>query len=274
MACVICSSHQFRFLFERDRFRIEKCTSCGLVQVTNMPPPERVPDVYDKAFFDTAYTGLDTDTRKQRYVYLNFENKLQQIEKRIGRKGRLLDVGCSFGFFLDAARKRGWSVEGLDVSEYAATYARFHLNLSVQNAPVTAACFPEKSFDVITLWEVIEHLLDPVRALQHLSGFVKDDGMLVMGTPNVDSYLAMIQGKQWRNWEPPAHLLYFSPGTMNRLFERCSLKMVAHETAVPYEKYLRRVKLYPIIDKLQLSDKTIYYGIKNSMPSSDKFLRE
>jgi hypothetical protein len=85
---------------------------------------------------------------------------------------------------------------------------------------------------------------------------------MVFGTPNVASYLAMIQGKRWRNWEPPAHLLYFSPESMDCLLKRCELKMVHHESAVPYEKYMRKMKLYPLIDKLKLSDKIIYYAAK------------
>lgn len=264
MECAICSSLDFRFLFERNRYRIEKCIACSLVQVTNMPAPEDVHQVYDKAFFDTAYAGLETNGRRQRYVYLNFENKLEQIERRIGHHGKILDVGCSFGFFLDAARQQGWSVEGVDISPYAASYVRSHFNLSVQNAAVTETEYPSQSFDVITMWEVIEHLPNPIRALQHLSGFLKDNGLIVLGTPNVDSYLAMIQGKRWRNWEPPAHLLYFSPKTMGRLFDQCNLKMIHHESAVPYEKYVRRMKVYRLIDKLKLSDKIIYYAGKSS----------
>jgi 2-polyprenyl-3-methyl-5-hydroxy-6-metoxy-1,4-benzoquinol methylase len=264
MACVICEAYDFRFLFDCKKFRIEKCIGCGLVQVTNMPAPEDFPEVYDKTFFDTAYADLETNGKRQRYVYLNFENKLNQIERRVGRVGKLLDVGCSFGFFLDAARQRGWSVEGIDISSYAASCARARFNLSVQNAAVTEARYPSQSFDVITMWEVIEHLPNPVQSLAYLKRFLKDDGIAVFGTPNVASYLAMIQGKRWRNWEPPAHLLYFSPETMSRLFDRCNLKMLHYESAVPYEKYLRELKLYPLIDKLRLSDKIIYYAAKES----------
>jgi 2-polyprenyl-3-methyl-5-hydroxy-6-metoxy-1,4-benzoquinol methylase len=229
-----------------------------------MPAAEKVSEVYDKEFFDTAYAGLESNGRKQRYVYLNFQNKLEQIEKRVGRRGKLLDVGCSFGFFLDAAQQRGWSVEGLDISAYAAEYANSRFKLPVQNAPVTEARFAPQTFDVITMWEVVEHLPRPVEALRHLSRFLADDGIMVFGTPNVSSYLAMIQGKRWRNWEPPAHLLYFSPESMDWLLNRCELKMVHHESAVPYEKYMRKMRLYPLIDKLKLSDKVIYYAAKRS----------
>jgi hypothetical protein len=114
------------------------------------------------------------------------------------------------------------------------------------------------------MWEVVEHLPRPVEALRHLSCFLANDGIMVFGTPNVASYLARVQGKRWRNWEPPAHLLYFSPQTMDRLFEECDLKMIHHETAVPYERYWRKMRVYSLIDKLKLSDKVIYYAAKRN----------
>ena len=173
-----------------------------------------------------------------------------------------MDVGCSFGFFMDAARQRGWTVAGIDVSKYAADYATQRLGLLVENKTIMEAKFEEKSFDVITMWYVIEHLPNPKQVLRYLSNFMKDDGLLVMGTSNVDSYRARIQGKRWRIWIPPEHLLYFSPNSMRNLLKKCNLELIDLETALPYEKYIRKVKLYGLLDKLKLSDNVIYYAKK------------
>ena len=262
MACAMCGYRDFRFIVKRKQFRIEKCLSCELVQVTNRPPSEKVYQIYDKAWFDTGYPSFESNGIRQRYVYLNFNNKLEQIERRIGRRGRLLDVGCSFGFFLEAARQRGWSVEGLDVSAHIVEYARSKMNLSVECAPISEAGFAKKSFDVITMWYVIEHLPNPLESIRKLSSWLCENGMLVVGTPNVDSNLARLQGRRWRNWLPPDHLLYFCPGTMDRLLNKCNLEMMHYETAVPYERYVRRMKLYGILDKMNLSDNVIYYARK------------
>jgi 2-polyprenyl-3-methyl-5-hydroxy-6-metoxy-1,4-benzoquinol methylase len=262
MPCVLCKSDEFKFLFEKNSFRIERCRICYMVQVTNMPPAEEVEEGYDENFYKTYYGDLEISPKKQRYEYLNFHNKLDQIERRITRVGKILDVGCSFGFFLDAARQRGWVTAGIDVSEYAASYAANRLGLEVVSKPILDAKFEESSFDVITMWYVIEHLPNPQQVLQYLANFLCEDGMLVVSTANVDSYLAKMQGRKWRMWIPPEHLLYFSPATIENLFKKCHLEVVDRETAVPYEKYLRKTKVYGVIDRLRLSDNIVYYTKK------------
>ena len=264
MACALCDYSDFRFVVERKHFRIDMCQSCELVQVTNVPGEEKLYQIYDTAWFEYYYAGLEKSVRQQRYVYLNFKNKLEQIERRIGGQGKILVVGCSFGFFLDSARQRGWFVEGLDVSAHIVEYARSKLNLSVQCVPITEANYPEKSFDVITMWYVMEHLPNPKASLRYLSHLLKDNGILVIGTPNVDSNIARLQGKRWRMWLPPEHLLYFSPRTMGELLRRCNLEIIHHEAALPYEGYLRRMKLYELVNKMNLSDNVIYYAKKRS----------
>jgi 2-polyprenyl-3-methyl-5-hydroxy-6-metoxy-1,4-benzoquinol methylase len=262
MSCVICHSKSFQFLFEKNNYRIEKCLGCRLVQVTNIPPLEQIEEEYDQDFYTEHYGDLERNGKKQRYEYLNFNNKLDQIEKRIERKGNILDVGCSFGFFLDAARHRGWRVAGIEISEHAAKYAAERLKLVVLNKPIIEADFEQGSFDVITMWAVIEHLPNPKEILQHLSKLLKDDGMLVVHTGNVDSYRARIEGRRWRQWIPPVHLLYFSPQVMRTLFKQCDLQLVDQETCLPYEKYFRKARLYSLLNKLKLSDNVIYYAKK------------
>ena len=266
MLCVICGSGAFHFQFEKDTYRIEKCSLCDLVQVTNIPPIQKIEECYDKGFFETYYGDLSSNNRKQRYEYLNFGNKLDQIEKRLGRRGRLLDVGCSFGFFLDAARQRGWSVAGVELSGYAAAYARDKFGLTVINKPVLDAQCDTKSFDVITMWYVVEHLPNPKDVLGHLRSLLKDDGMLVVSTANVDSYRARSEGKRWRMWIPPEHLLYFCPTTIRHLFNSCDLEIIGYETALPYERYFRRMGLYPLMNRLQISDNVVYYARKAAKP--------
>jgi 2-polyprenyl-3-methyl-5-hydroxy-6-metoxy-1,4-benzoquinol methylase len=257
MACVICGSVAFQFLSEKNNYRIERCSVCDLVQVTNMPALEKGEQGQD--FYEDYYKDAVSKCEKSFEDMGINQKKLDQIEKGIRKKGKLLDVGCAFGFFLDVARQRGWTVAGIEISEYAAEYAARQLGLSVTNKTITEAMFEEKSFDVITIWYVIEHLQNPKQVLRHLSNFLKDDGMLVISTPNVDSYRARIQGKKWRCWIPPEHLVYFSPETMRNLLKKCALEIIDQETALPYEKYFRKIKLYSLLDKLKLSDNVIYY---------------
>jgi len=231
-----------------------------MVQVTNMPSPRQVEEEYDENFFQKYYKDLERNNRKQRYTYLNSNNKLDQIEKRTRKKGKILDVGCSFGFFLDAARQRGWSVAGLEVSKHAGEYARNRLGLWVENRTITEAKFEKKHFDVITLWYVVEHLPNPKEVLMYLTSFLKDKGMLVVGTPNVNSFRARIHRKKW--FIPPVHVLYFSPKTIGNLFKKCKLELIDQELAFPYEKYLRKYRLFNLLNKIKLGDNVIYYAKK------------
>lgn len=265
MKCVACDSYTFQLIFEKNSCQIEKCLVCGLVQVTNRPSKEEVVAIYDKDFFETYYRELENNRKKQRYEYLNFNNKLDQIEKRTAKKGNILDIGCSFGFFLDAARQRGWTVAGIDLAEYAAKFAAQRFGIRVINKTITEAEFEENSFDVITMWNTIEHLINPKQELEHLSNFLKDDGLLVVSTANVDSLRARIEGRRWRIWIPPEHLSFFSPQTMRNLFDKCGLVIFDQETAVPYEGCLRKLKIYNLLDKLKVSDNVVYYARKLEM---------
>ncbi len=265
MACVTCHSQSFRFLFEKNNYRIEKCSTCNLVQVTNIPDNQHIEQNYDEQFFATYYKGVENNPTKQRYAYLNSHNKLDQIERRITRRGNLLDVGCSFGLFLDAARQRGWSVAGIELSAYAARYATEGLGLTVVNKPLTEAKFEGESFDVITMWYVIEHLPNPIECLRHLKTFLKEDGILVISTPNVDSYRAKIEGRRWRIWIPPEHLLYFSPESLSSVVEQSELEIMDKETALPYEQYFRKALLYGLINRMRLSDNVVYYMRRTSV---------
>lgn len=270
MSCAICDSDSFAFLFEKNACRIEKCLICGLVQVTDIASTQQVEQLYDVDFFERYYDDLESNQKKQRYVYLNFSNKLDQIEKRFKKKrGKILDVGCSFGFFLDVARQRGWGVEGIDVSKYAADYARQRLGLSVINKPIMEADHEEKSFDVITMWYVVEHLSNPKQDLRRLSTFLKDEGILVVSTSNVDSFRAKVYGKKW--FIPPVHLLFFSPKTIRSLFKECYFHIIDQELAFPYEKYLRKYKLFNLLNKIKLGDNIVYYAQKLGGGSQTNF---
>ena len=78
-------------------------------------------------------------------------------------------------------------------------------------------------------------------------------------TGNVESYRARIEGKRWRLWIPPTHLLYFSPNTIGDLAKKCGLKVITHETSLPYEKYFRQAGLYGLLNTIKLSDNVVYY---------------
>ena len=264
MGCLSCEAGTFEFLFSKDDFSIGKCSSCELVQVTNVPTPTELDKLYDKHFYDDFYKDWTIDSRQKRYAYANFSNKLDEIEKRRKAKGKMLDVGCAFGFFLDVGKKRGWDTYGVEVSKYAADYARESLGLKVVSEPLVESKFPKGYFDVITMWNVIAHFPNPRQVFQYCSEILKDDGILVVSAANVESSLARIRGSEWRIWLPPFHLTYFSETSLKNMFRMCNLEIFEIRAAFPYEKMLRKIGLARLLETLKVSDKMILYAKKRS----------
>jgi SAM-dependent methyltransferase len=152
---------------------------------------------------------------------------LAESEKLLdGRLGRLLDIGCALGHMGEAARRRGWDVYVTDVSEYAAIEARqqFGLNAFV-SGPEKLPVKPEK-FNLITMFDVIEHLSHPIDLLKDVRRALSKNGMLHVTTPNAHSWSAKLLGRHWYHLKPDEHLLYFTPETLTSLLERCGLEVV------------------------------------------------
>ena len=200
LACPLCGAEAPTDMYTCFAdFRVVRCTACQFVYTT-LPVNK---DVLEKMYAESYY---HTDTREQYYFenavtaetveaensnIRDFRDGLDQIEKyRPG--GRLLDVGCAVGVFLAMAKARGWDVVGVDVSPFAASYAREKLGVNAIAGELEEAQFPDRHFDVITLWDVIEHFPDPIATLCEVRRILKDDGILFVDTPNEQSLLKVL----------------------------------------------------------------------------------
>jgi dolichol-phosphate mannosyltransferase len=138
--------------------------------------------------------------------------------------GRLLDVGCYTGVFLDRARRRGWEVSGLEPSRWAADVAR-HRGFPVQEGLLAESVLPPASFDAVTVWDVIEHFGDPRAEVARVARLLKPGGLLALSTMDVESGFARLLGPRWP-WFMRMHLYYFSPDTLGALLEQAGLEVV------------------------------------------------
>jgi SAM-dependent methyltransferase len=127
-------------------------------------------------------------------------------------------VGCGAGYFLDAARTAGWQVAGVELSEAAATAARSELGLDVFTGALSDAGFPAGAFDLITMFEVLEHMRDPGAALNEACRLLRPGGLLAVEVPNdMDAYRAALARADQRWWViPPVHLYYFNASSLSR----------------------------------------------------------
>jgi 2-polyprenyl-3-methyl-5-hydroxy-6-metoxy-1,4-benzoquinol methylase len=261
-ACRICSFQQFQSRYEKNGFKLVNCLNCGLLQVRNSPSKSELEACYDQNFFDEAYGTLLKNSRRQNSEYKKFIYRWDEIEKKSKNGGKVLDVGCSFGFFLDAGRRRGWDCYGIEISEFAADYAKSRFGLRVQSVPLEDADFEPESFDVVTLWNVIEHLDDPAAAVRQIYRILKPGGLIVLTTGDAESPLARLQGGKWRMLMPPIHLSHFSPATIKYLMESSKLTVVEQTWALPFESLLNKVRLIDVCKHLYLSDKMLVYAKK------------
>lgn len=144
--------------------------------------------------------------------------------------GKLLDVGCGGGRFLNRMQKRGWQVEGTDFDEQATKKVTSRYGITTHVGDLPQCALPANSFDVITMSQTIEHLYDPLATLRECLRILKPGGLLVMTTPNVRSIAAGEFGASWRGWEAPRHLHLFSVESLQKLTQRAGFEVTEART--------------------------------------------
>ncbi|MEW6667854.1 MAG: class I SAM-dependent methyltransferase [Thermodesulfobacteriota bacterium] len=209
-SCMLCSTSPADFLCRKEAVDVLRCPVCGLVFTAEMQEPAEMEGHYSMEYFDPYVKTRSVHDRKR------FRARLKEIRK-LHFPGTLLDVGCGAGFFLNIAREGGHHVSGVELSGWAAAAARENFGLRVFNGQLKEAGFSPESFDVITLWHILEHVADPRDLLSHVHGILKEDGILAVEVPNIGSIAARIAGKHWELLAPREHFYYFNPQTLLRL---------------------------------------------------------
>lgn len=212
-------------LFLPGEFRLVRCLECGLVYLNPRPVPEQLAELYQGDYDQYNQAIQDEKPLKRLDRQYGLRKRCQAI---LGHKshGHLLDVGCATGDFLETMRTYpGWQVSGVELSATASRYARERLGLDVRTGTLMEARFAAESFDVITLWNVIEHLTDPVAELSEMNRLLRPGGLLVFTTPSLDSLDAGLFGRYWIGYELPRHYFVFSRQTAVTLLARTGFRL-------------------------------------------------
>lgn len=262
-ACRICGGKSSRPLFEKNRFTIVKCRDCGVVYVANAPDARELQAIYVEDYYRGTGASIGTvDYIKDKVFFDTIgREKAGYVQRFAGTTPRtLLDIGCGMGCFLGAMKAAGWTVEGIEVSAYAADYVSRELGIPV--ACGTVEQFPadrEKSFDVVTLWDVLEHVPDPGALLKQCRRFLKPGGTLFLSTTHIDTPFFTLFGKHARIVIPPSHLYYFSVPVLKRLLHSSHLELIDSCTEplfVNGDRLWRRCeKMWPPLQRLRLSER-------------------
>lgn len=207
-------------------FDILECEHCGLLFTHPRPDPSVIGNYYKS---DEYYSHQQNKKGfiPRLYELVKKPNMNHKVRLALGKRtsGRLLDIGCGVGDFLVAVQQRGFEVVGIEPSADARAIATTRLGFEPL-APDALATLPEASFDVITLWHVLEHIDDLKQEIAALSRLLKPDGSLIIALPNFKSFDASYYQEAWAAWDVPRHLNHFSPASIHTIFGETDLKLL------------------------------------------------
>jgi SAM-dependent methyltransferase len=185
-----------------------------------LPPLGENLKIYSEDYFRGAAAGFgyaDYDRDKQ-VMISTFEKYLDILERFLPAKGALVDIGAATGFFLKLAVDRGWSGIGIEPSAHASAAGRAK-GLDVRTGIFDSDSLPRESADAITLWDVIEHVPDPVGVLRAVHSALRPGGLVAINTPDSGSLLARALGSNWHLVVPPEHLFLFNEASLRHALD-------------------------------------------------------
>jgi len=258
--CYVCRAPGGSVLCEIPTGSIIRCSACGTVYRGIVVTGDQYDALYQNAatmetpFYRANKMASDPDVEP----LPTYRRGLRRLEGLV-RPGRLLDVGCSYGAFLQLAAQRGWQAQGVELSKVTADFAREERGLDVFTGTVEEASFPDAYFHAITLWDVIEHFDDPVATLAELHRILAPSGILFVFTINQESLLNFVGHllyrltlKKWKHlmalFYDIHHNFFFSPRTLRSLLHRAGdLEVVDIEFGAANVRRWRTVPIHPLL---------------------------
>ncbi len=207
------------YMLPGDKYgRHVKCRNCQLIYVNPIEKAGKINQNYSE--------------RKNVDASIIQESRLHAAKSQVGlikkykNSTSLLDIGCGEGFFLSNASKTGYTTKGIELSQDAATYAKREFGLDIEVRHFEGSQFPENCFDVVTLWQVLEHLPYPLTTLKQVYRILKPGGLVIVSTPDIRSTTARIFRKRWWNITR-LHINQFTTNTLKDILENAGFKSMS-----------------------------------------------
>ncbi len=281
VGCGLCGGDERELKFQEGRFSVVTCKRCGLTYVTpRLADASLLEHVYDEGYWrstaakDRGYT----DYRADEPLYLKtYRRRMAVIRRHFSRPARVLDIGCAAGFFLRVMQEEGWDVTGVEPSDAIRSHAERLLGTERVHAGLLEdAALPKGAFDLVTLWDVIEHVPNPLEVMRGARELVAPGGRLLLETQNVRSAAARLLGRRWQHYKHAEHLYHFDPRTIASLLERSGFEVLENR---PWRggKYVslafvaeRAGRLHPLVAALcaplqALSRSAVYVNLFDEM---------
>ncbi len=222
--CPICGCDS-QYWIEKEGFEIRDCQACRHRFCGWIPGSDHLAQVYSDSYFTGGGAGY-SDYLAESNLLVAQGRRYGELLKSYAHPGRLLDVGAAAGFILQGLANAGWSGEGIEPNATMVRYAQEQLKLNVQVGSLETL-EARSQYDVVTMIQVVAHLVNPIAAFERLSGAIRSGGYCLIETWDKDSWPARMLGKHWHEYSPPSVLQWFSRRTLTRLAEKFGLMLVA-----------------------------------------------
>ena len=251
--CIFCKSGENKWIYRERDYDIIQCLQCGGMFAWPRPSAEEIDRMY------SHYVEIEPqDLNETKHKAGVWDRVLKLLDYYSRTKGPLLDVGCGFGDFLRAAKAKGWTAFGIEVSKTSADLAKKEVGLNIFEGTLQEANYPEEFFSAVTFNDVLEHLENPQIALEEAARITKTEGLLFIRVPNMGFHLfkfaifhkvlkdkiKYLVGDTPRYFDTPLHLNYFTFKVLADLLKKKGFEVIFVRNGYPtiYEEEVSRLR--------------------------------
>ncbi|MDP2753468.1 MAG: class I SAM-dependent methyltransferase [Nitrospirota bacterium] len=227
--CTLCNGLKFEVVEDCGKgFNVLRCLNCGLAFVSPMPMTALLTSAYTEDYY---IPWIKEQRSRRTLMWMKRLKALNSLSSN--KKGKLLDVGCAEGLFLELAKKDGWDVTGTEISSFAVAYGKEEFGLDILQGELMDIGFPDKTFDAVTMWHVLEHTINPIVVLKEIRRILRDDGEFLLAVPNLNNILSqwvyrLVKGRRMHLFDPEdreLHLYHFTPATIRLALEKAGFRV-------------------------------------------------
>jgi len=270
--CLFCKFDNSKVVKVINEYNFKECKNCGLIYLHPQPEEDRLKEIYTENYFHSQHPQgyHDIVVRKDDVINYRLKAIMELVNKWSPDKGKLLEIGCALGYFLELAQLSGWKAQGVELSSWAAQYAREKTKVQVSSEKLEDIKFPTAYFDAIVMIELIEHTPEPISFLKEVYRILKPAGIILITTPNSKSIHRSIWRQKFQEiFLIPEHLFLFSIPTIKRLLELTNFKIIHLQT----KTYLRRYYDYQIppglLRQIRKLGRKLMLGLINNLNSGE-----
>lgn len=236
--CRLCNFENVRIWKRSGRYTLVRCLKCGVIFVL---PQQSI--IHAVSINLDKYNSLSNKATylKMQQIFKERATRCAQVLKLYKEKGYLLDIGCSYGFYLKVFNQLGFNTVGMDISKRTIDYVQNTLHLRGIKANIETYPLLEKSFDIITLFDVFEHFSDPNKMIMKVRRSLKPNGIIVIQTPNCKSIMARLTGIDWFWMLIPQHLFLYSISSLKYILQNNGFKILRIETWDDFGELTRNI---------------------------------